>query len=715
MHNSYGISSVMVLLFFLLSGFVCAQQVDEFLKKGDKALQISDVAAAVKFYSAGLALQPDHVRANVQMGRLYLQQGKAGTALPYFRKAHNKLGRSQNQDISLLLAEAYHLNYHFDSALTHYQLALGQVRKKDYDQQELLQKRLEECQAGLKLLGKPPLATIRNLGAPINSPFADHVPVLTDGGYKLIFTSQRGSGAGQGGKGKQKKPNEDIYYSLIQDGIWGDPQKFPAPINSPTHDAAIAVSADGKELYLYKDQKGGGIYVALKSPTGIWGEPVPMGEPINSPDFEPSVAVSDDGQYAFFSSDREGGMGGLDLFVTFREPGGAWSEALNLGPSINTPYDEDAPFIDSKNNVLYFSSRGHNSMGGYDIFRSSINGSLWTKAENMGVPVNSPSDDIYFALTPDEKHGYFSSDRPGGMGEKDIYLASFQRPDQLRDLSEPKTLEEIAQEPLNVEEPKNETKQALAPAPQILAKPLVAAEPERASKQPAAAEAKALVKEKKDSLYLQVLVVDGADGRRLPATITVFDKDFKEVIVKLEADSSQGALVLPLDLSKEKPYRLLVEEPGYFLYNDQVDLPLNSKDTVVKKSVALKRLSGGSNFVLRNILFEFNKMEFKPEAKTELELLYRLLKINPGLTIEISGHTDNRGSVEVNQRVSDLRAKAVFGYLVEKGIQPDRMRAVGYGLSRPVVSNATEEGRKRNRRTEFTVLDTSASPADDQN
>jgi outer membrane protein OmpA-like peptidoglycan-associated protein/tetratricopeptide (TPR) repeat protein len=709
MQSNYGISSVIILFFFLLPGLVGAQQTEAFLKKGDKALQLSDVAAADKFYAAGLALQPDHVQANVQMGRLYLQQGEAGTAVPYLRKAQ-RLTRSQNQELTLLLAEAYHLSYHFDSARTHYQLALSQTRKKDYDRQELLQKRLEECQAGQELLGSPPIATIRNVGSPINSPFADHVPVLTDGGKMLIFTSRRGAGAGPSGKGKQKKANENIYYSLIEDGAWGDPQKFPSPINSSTHDAAIAVSADGKELYLYKDLKGGGIYVARQTPTGNWTEPVPIGKPINSPDFEPSIAVSDDGQYAFFSSDREGGMGGLDLYITYREPDGTWSEALNLGPSINTPYDEDAPFIDSKNNILYFSSRGHNSIGGYDIFRSSIKGSLWTPAENMGLPVNSPYDDIYFALTPDEKHAYFASDRPGGVGEKDIYLASFKRPSQSPAPTQPKEEEMPEPEPLYAKE-----------GPMTAVAPSVAAEPKEEAKQPEAKEiappvvapAKAPVKQKKEWLQLQVKVVDGADGKPLPATVTIFDQDFKAVMAKMEADSAHTAFALPLEVGtaagKGKSYHLLVEKPGYFLYTDRLDFPLSAKDGEVKKQVALKKLSGGSHVILRNILFEFNKLEFKAEAKTELDLLYRLLSLNQDLKIEISGHTDNRGSVEVNQWVSDLRAKAVFGYLVEKGIEPGRMRAVGYGLSRPVASNATEEGRKRNRRTEFSGLSTRPS------
>jgi outer membrane protein OmpA-like peptidoglycan-associated protein/tetratricopeptide (TPR) repeat protein len=672
MGRNYGIASVLLLIFLFLPGLAPAQRIESFFKKGDKAYRLDDLETAREYYASGLSLRPDHSLGNIRMGNLYLQLKQPAIALAFFRKARQK-GSEQAEELQLLLAEAYQLNYQFDSAALHYQTALQFTRRKDYDQQDLIRKRLKECQAGLELQGKPIGATVRNTGAPINSPYADYVPVLTDGGNTLIFTSRRTSSSALNNKGKQKEAMENVYFSHFQDGAWGQPQKFPVPSSSKSHHSVIAVSADGKELYLYKDYKGGGIYVSRKTPVGNWAAPVSIGEPINSSSYEPSISLSDDGDYAFFSSDREGGFGGLDIYVTFRQRDGSWSEALNLGPSVNTPYDEDAPFIDSKNNVLYFSSRGHNSMGGYDIFRSTISGSLWSQAKNMGLPVNSPYDDIYFVPTPDEKSGYFASDRPGGLGEKDIYLASFGPVRPAADSTE------VAPPPLFVQadpvKPANKKPHITLPA-----------------------------QEKPDRWWLKGIVADGMTGQVLSASVTLLDPITQELVAQVEPEYLGAPFAVALQ--GNSAFRMQVEKPGYFYYTEEVDWSQVRKEQEgeVQKTILLKPLSVGTSIILQQVLFKFNQMEFGKESRTDLDLLYRLLVDNIHLAIEISGHTDNRGTQEVNQRVSEQRALAVWQHLVERGIDPNRMKAIGYGFYRPIASNATEEGRQRNRRTEFSVL-----------
>lgn len=673
MSRIYGIACILVVIFCPLTAPVSAQQAEKLFKKGDQALQRADMEAAAKFYEEGLVSQPDHVRGNMQMGNLLLRQKQTEPALTFLRKA-NQLAAGQVRELPFLLAEAYQVSSHFDSAIVHYQIALQGTRKKDYEQVERIGKRILECQAGQELQRQPVEATVSQVKGGINSLWDDHVPVPTDQGNMLIFISRRPSSV-KNPEGKQTELYEDVYSSQLENGIWGVPRKFAAPINSVAHDAVLGISADGNELYLYKPDKGRGIQVSRKTPAGNWAEAVPLGEPFDNPPCKPSFSVSDDGLYAFFASDREGGMGGLDLYITLRQPDGSWSEALNLGPAINTPYDENAPSIDSKNNVLYFSSRGHNSMGGYDIFRSSINGALWTQAVNMGMPVNSPSDDLHFMLMPDEQSGYFASDRPGSLGGKDIYLASFRQQSQNPD--------------------------SIAVAPEPL---YVSAEPEQ--HQEPAPVAGGLVQ--KASLYLEGIVMDGITGQSLPASITVFDQTSQEVVARVNTDSLGATYAVQLDRGRN--YGLLVEKAGYFFYTDYVNLPLNSQEEVLRKNFVLQKLTAGANLVLHNILFAFDKLEFTAETKTELDLLYQLLTDNAHLKIEISGHTDNRGAVEVNQRLSEQRAQAVVQHLTERGINTDRLRAVGHGLARPIASNQTEEGRQRNRRTEFSILSNELSP-----
>ena len=222
---------------------------------------------------------------------------------------------------------------------------------------------------------------------------------------------------------------EDIYFSELKDGIWSSPKQLTAPVNTPTHDACVGLTPEGENLLIYRTNNtltSGDIYLT-ESDGSKWSEPIILDEVINSADWnEPSACFSPDGGTIYFTSNRPGGLGGKDIYRAVKLPGGKWSEPMNLGPNINTPFDDDAPFVHSNGKELYFSSKGHENMGGYDVFKSEIdsNGN-WQKAKNMGSPINSTDNDIYLVLTADGQTGFLSSSRDGGLGETDLYSFRF--------------------------------------------------------------------------------------------------------------------------------------------------------------------------------------------------------------------------------------------------------------------------------------------------
>lgn len=262
---------------------------------------------------------------------------------------------------------------------------------------------------------------IQNLGDKINTKYPDYSPLILSDESVLFFTSRR--------EGKLKDPlgeyYEDIYMSKNVNNKWSEPINLGRPVNTDLHDASVTISADGMDLYIYRtntDLLGGDIYLSKWQDT-VWSNPEKIKADINFKNsWTPSATIAPDNNTIYFSSDRVGGFGGKDIYRVTKMPDGTWSLAENLGSSVNTPFDDDAPFIHHDGKTLYFSSKGHKGMGGFDVFvtEKNIDGA-WTSPENLGFPINSVRDDIYYVVTSNGKKAYFSSNREGGYGNSDIY------------------------------------------------------------------------------------------------------------------------------------------------------------------------------------------------------------------------------------------------------------------------------------------------------
>lgn len=391
------------------------------------------------------SLDPGNPKVNYEIGICWIHSMHQENALPYFKKAKeygykddgepdlylSVVEKYVSEDLDFNLARAYHLHHEFDKAIEAYRQYEKRIDKNDKKGKEdflVLERFIARCEDGKELIKDTHNVSIENMGPTINSEFPEYVPVVSADESLLIFTSRRNSTTG----GKKDPQNEEQYMEDIlisyKDSLdsWSTPKSIGKNINTDEHDASIGLSPDGQKLFIYKNDHHhkGNIWVSNLEGEH-WSEPIKMQDGINGKhSWEGSASISADEKLLFFSSDRANGKGGKDIYMAKLLPNNKWAEPILLGDEINTDMDEDAPFIHADGVTLYFSSKGHKNMGGYDIFKSTYNpeDGSWTKAENVGYPINSADDDIFFVFSPDGKRAYFSSHHEDSYGDQDIYV-----------------------------------------------------------------------------------------------------------------------------------------------------------------------------------------------------------------------------------------------------------------------------------------------------
>lgn len=330
-------------------------------------------------------------------------------------------------DIEYDLARANHFNYKFDEAILLVDKAAANKRVSQETKMKAAQLK-QYCINGKELYAQPTGAKIENIGNVINSPYEEYVPVISADESIMIYT-YRGIESTGGLQNDFLMPDrygkyyEDVFQSVRIDGEWKKPMPI-TNVNSNTHDGAIALSADGFYLFVYRDDGDdhGDIYMS-NSLSGEWTVPQKLKGEVNSYSWEGSCSLTADGKFLYFSSERGGGYGGKDIYRATLLPDSTWGNVINLGDSINTALDDDAPFIHPDGVTLFYSSQGKNSMGGYDIFQSKLNwrDSSFSQPVNLGYPINTTDDDIYYVLSANGDRGYYASGKAGGFGLKDIY------------------------------------------------------------------------------------------------------------------------------------------------------------------------------------------------------------------------------------------------------------------------------------------------------
>ena len=404
-----------------------AQSLKKLQGEAKENFKMEEYVDALPLYMKVDSLEPNNPEVNYRIGYCYIKLGLEAKAEPYLEKAKSLHFNSPTLDF--YLGRSYHANHEFDKAITAFEATIAGLDKSNPSDQERIKEAsryIEMCKNGKELMANPLKVEIQNLGNKVNSPYPDYVPVISADETVLIFTSRRPTTTGGQIEESTGQYHEDIYISVKDStGQWGVPENIGTDINTGGHDASIALSPDGQELFVYKSANGGDIYISALT-GNKWSVPQKVNGLINTKYREPSASISADEKTLFFTSDRPGGFGGTDIYICTLQPNGQWGAPKNMGADLNTEYDEDAPFIHPDGKTLYFSSEGHKSMGGYDIFVSKydIEKKTWGKPENIGYPINTAGDDIFFVWSADGTRGYFSSIRADSYGEKDIYVVS---------------------------------------------------------------------------------------------------------------------------------------------------------------------------------------------------------------------------------------------------------------------------------------------------
>jgi outer membrane protein OmpA-like peptidoglycan-associated protein len=601
--------------------------------------------------------EPTNCNLAFKLGVCYQATRTEGKqAIPYFEKAtasvsDNYKGSSHKEKNAPLitykfLGDAYHLNYQFDKAIVSYQKFLALMSENKKNDKALIDetnRKIEMCKTGKLLVTTPVVVKIQNLGSSVNSTYADYSPVLSADQQTLFFTSRRPETKG-GEKDQDGNYMEDIYMSTKTKAGWAKAENIGAPINTDFHDANVGMSPDGQTILIYKDDMGDGNIYSTSLNGDKWSTPIKLNDNINTKHWEPSAFISADGSSLYFISNKPGGYGGRDLYVSKLTSDGDWGKAENLGPNINTPYDEDAPFIHPDGVSLSFSSNGHNTMGGFDIFTSLLSDDgIWSEPINVGYPVNTTDDDAFYVVSPNNKTAYLSSFREGGLGEKDNYMITFP----------------------------NRKETALT--------------------------------------LIKGNVIDESGKPAKKVNIIVTDNTTGQVIGTYHANSKTGDFLFILTPGKN--YNITYQAENHLFYSENIEIPKKSNYYELKRAISMNPIVVGSKITLNNIFFDFDKATLRALSNVELKNLILLMKSNPNMKVEISGHTDSKGDDAYNQKLSEERAQAVVTYLITNGISADRMVAKGYGKTMPAAANKKAngkddpEGRQLNRRVELKITE----------
>ncbi|MGZ3756061.1 MAG: OmpA family protein [Mucilaginibacter sp.] len=499
-------------------------------------------------------------------------------------------------------------------------------------------------------------------------------------------------------------PRQNIYAAqkLIGDCVFAidamqhpvnfNPVSLGPEINTTDDEYSPVATADEKTLIFTRQINGNEDFYQSVKKDGKWQKATYLSNKINTPNFnEGSEAISQDGKFLFFTGcNRPDGLGRCDIYVA-QKKGDDWGKPFDLSPPINTSGWESQPSISADGRTLYFVSNRKGGYGGYDIWKSKLTEKGWGEPENLGPNINTAANEQSPFIHADDSTLYFCSNGWPGMGGQDLFVSKLGK-------------NGVWQKPENLGYPINTngdesglTISANGSTAYFASNNLNGAGGFHIYTFELPVKSRPHI-----VTYVKGIVQDIKTRQPLEAAVEIKDLLNGQPVFQDYSDAAGGDFLATLTSGKN--YGLNISKSGYLFFSENFSLSGHTSNNPFDITVLLEPIEIGNKVILKNIFFDTNRFDFKPDSKPELDKLVDFLTVNPTLQIEISGHTDNVGNDQANQTLSENRAKAVYDYLVANKIGADRLVYKGYGKTQPIAPNTTEEDRSKNRRTEFKII-----------
>jgi outer membrane protein OmpA-like peptidoglycan-associated protein/tetratricopeptide (TPR) repeat protein len=681
-----------ILFIFIIATTISSAQIKSYIRKGSKAVEKNKLEKAKQNYLKAYSLDKTNYEANLGVGFVLSEfMNKYEEALPYLETAYSKNPTDTFPDLIFALAKCYHHKGEYDKARDLYsKLAVKITQDKEQDEYNTkdLNKRIEDCVYGKQhqeefankinsANGFDKNMYVGNIGTKVNTDMPEYVPVVTDNN-ELFFTSRRKDFEKEKKSKVDDKYFENIYYSKLVNGRPTTVTTFSlskSTLKTKTkkkHLSIISASHDGKNMFVFQDNKIHEITTAADNSKSTMA----LSKNVNMDFYQNHASISKDGKTLLFTSEDARGNGGLDIYKSTKGSNGEWGVPENLGNTINTSFDEDAPFLSDDGQTLYFSSKGHPGFGNYDVYKSSLTNGKWSAPENMSQPVNSSGDDIFLIQTNNNENSYFSSYRLGGHGDMDIYKITY----------------------LNTLKKECAEKKSS----------LVSLDSKIIDKESFSVKFEATIPSNINAIAYQwtfnqtKIAVDASQITQTISLTSPGDSVFVKVIAG--CDTCIEPIVFCNNLVYTLPVDMIpvvaVDEAGKNPYDDKLILPYLNK----AKLEAL-----GLN--LTPIHFNFNKSNIREDAVAILKNNIDVLSKHPELSILIYGFADSKGKESYNLPLSKKRAKHVNDYLVSKGLNKKQIEQVN-GKGEDFILNKCTEGvecadseHETNRRVEFIIFE----------
>jgi len=627
----------------------------KFFKEGLSSYRLNDYDEALDKVNKAIETDNEFVEAYIIKGQIFEEKENYKKAIKAYKKA-------------IGIDPDYFPNVIYSTGLLYKKLGQYQDAKRSFRKfledhkgdpilQEKANKQIESCNYALKQKKNPVEFQPRNLGDSVNSQYDEYWPSISADGKTLVIT--------------RLIPRKDL------DEIEKRLQRMPEEKRKLM------------ESRIHKNQED--FFISHRNDS-VWTNARGMGSPLNTKFNEGAQSLSADGKTMYFSAcNKSDGQGGCDIYISEKK-NGAWSKPSNLGKPVNSGKWESQPSISPDGQTLYFVSNRKGGFGKKDIWKTTKNREgEWNKPVNLGDSINTPQEEMAPFIHMDNRTLYFASAGWLGMGDMDLFMSE-------------KKGDTAWTAPVNLGYPINTSESefgiVVSPAGN---KAYYASDRKEGRKKDIYMFELPVKAQPVATSYMKGNVFDSETHKPLKANFELISMKTGQTIMNSYSRAETGSFLVSIPSNHN--YILNVSKKGYLFYSDNFKLEGKHKASEpYLKDIPLKPLKAGEKMILRNVFYATDSYELEPESKVELNKVLNLLNNNPTLQIEISGHTDNVGSDSYNKELSMNRARSVYNYLTEQGIESQRLTYKGYGENQPIDTNETPEGRAKNRRTEIKVL-----------